>query len=57
MNKTDSLDPMNRAPMKNTPEMVESMKRVRELYPEEINFAVSGAIGNEKQYSEHMEWK
>lgn len=57
MNKTDSLDPMNRAPMKNTPEMVESMKRVSELYPEDINFAVSGAIGNERQYSESMEWK
>lgn len=57
MINTTNFDPMKRQPLKYGVDMVQALERTKELYPEDINFAVSGAIGNERQYSESMEWK
>lgn len=52
-----NFDPLKRRVYTYDTPMRQALERTRELYPEHINFAVSGAIGNEKQYSENLEWK
>lgn len=56
MNKIN-FDPMKRKEYRHGTAMKQALDRTKELYPNDPNLALSGAIGNEKQYPKEMEWK
>lgn len=44
------LEPMKRKPMRPDAKMKRSLGRVKELYPENKNFNLSGKIGNDMSF-------